>query len=248
MTTCRKVRAASALKTALALIGLLIASTGSATAQASYPDRPIKLVIGFAAGGPTDAIGRIVAQDMSVTLGQSIVVENRTGANAQLATEAVARAEPDGYTLLFASLSHLVNYLIVPNAKYHPLNDFIPIGNAAVLPMLVVTAANAPYTSMQDLIATAKQKPGEILYGSAGNGGSAHLAAAMLGRTADIKMSHVPFRGNAPALTEVIAGRISFMFYPMIGIGEYVADNKLKILATGTKQRQADFPERADNG
>ncbi len=243
MNTRRHVRAASALKAGLALVTLLSAFVGSAAAQANYPDRPIKLVIGFAAGGPTDVIGRIVAQDMSMTLGQSIVVENRTGANAQLATEAVARAEPDGYTLLFASLSHLVNYLIVPNAKYHPLNDFIPISNAAVLPMLVVTAANAPYNSVQDLIAAARQKPGEVLYGSAGNGGSAHLAAAMLERSADIKMSHVPFRGNAPALTEVIAGRISFMFYPMIGIGEYVADNKLKVLASGTKQRQADFPK-----
>ena len=160
MNTRRQVRAASALKAGAlkagrALVTLLSAFVGSAAAQANYPDRPIKLVIGFAAGGPTDVIGRIVAQDMSVTLGQSIVVENRTGANAQLATEAVARAEPDGYTLLFASLSHLVNYLIVPNVKYHPLNDFIPISNAAVLPMLVVTAANAPYNSVQDLIAAA---------------------------------------------------------------------------------------------
>jgi tripartite-type tricarboxylate transporter receptor subunit TctC len=231
-----------ALRTILASVVLMLALVGAAAAQANYPDRPIRLVIGFAAGGPTDVIGRIVAQDMSATLGQSIVVENRTGANAQLATEAVSRADPDGYTLLFASLSHIVNFLIVPNAKYHPLNDFIPISNAAVLPMLVVTASSAPYSTLGDLITAAKQKPGELLYGSAGNGGSAHLAAAMLERAANVKMSHVPFRGNAPALTEVLAGRISFMFYPMIGIGEYVADNKLKILASGTKQRQADFP------
>lgn len=230
------------LRAVLVLASFVLALPGSSVAQGNYPDRPIKLVIGFAAGGPTDVIGRIVAQDMSATLGQSIVVENRVGANAQLGTEAVARAEPDGYTLLFASLSHIVNFLLVPNAKYHPLNDFIPISNAAVLPMLVVTAADSPYTSLQDLIAAARQKPGELLYGSAGNGGSAHLAAAMLERAANVKMSHVPFRGNAPALTEVIASRITFMFYPMIGIGEYVADNKLKILASGTKQRQADFP------
>ncbi|MDQ8729334.1 tripartite tricarboxylate transporter substrate binding protein [Bradyrhizobium sp. LHD-71] len=213
-----------------------------ATAQSNYPDRPIRLIIGFAAGGPTDVIGRIVAQDMSATLGQSVVVENRTGANAQVATEAVARADADGYTLLCTSLSHVVNFLIVPNVKYHPLNDFVPIGNAAVTPLVIVTAAGSSYNTLQELIAAAKQKPGELLYGSAGNGGSAHLAAAMLARAADVKMGHVPFRGNAPALTEVLAGRISFMFYPMIGIADYVADNKLKVLASGTKQRQADFP------
>jgi tripartite-type tricarboxylate transporter receptor subunit TctC len=221
---------------------LLAGIPGRATAQSNYPDRPIRLIIGFAAGGPTDVIGRIVAQDMSATLGQSVVVENRTGANAQVATEAVARADADGYTLLCTSLSHVVNFLIVPNVKYHPLNDFVPIGNAAVTPLVIVTAAGSSYNTLQDLIAAAKQKPGELLYGSAGNGGSAHLAAAMLARAADVKMGHVPFRGNAPALTEVLAGRISFMFYPMIGIADYVADNKLKVLASGTRQRQTDFP------
>ncbi|MDP2411532.1 MAG: tripartite tricarboxylate transporter substrate binding protein [Pseudolabrys sp.] len=212
-------------------------------AAQSFPTKTIKLVVGFAAGGPTDVIARIVAQDMSVTLGQSVVVENKTGANALLATEYVARAEPDGYTLLFASLSHIVNYLIAPGVKYHPLKDFVPISNGALLPMLVVTKADSPLNSIQDLIKQAKEKPGEVLYGSAGNGGSAHLAAAVLERATGTKMSHVPFRGNAPALSEVMAGRVTFMFYPVIGVGELVEGKKLKILASGTKQRNPDFPD-----
>ena len=180
---------------------------------------------------------------MTVSLGQSVFVENKTGANAQIATEFVAHADADGYTLLFASLSHIVNYLFVPNVKYHPLNDFIPISNGALLPMLVVTQADSPINSIQDLVATAKQRPGELLYGSAGNGGSAHLAAAMLERATATKMSHVPFRGNAPALAEVMAGRITFMFYPVIGVSDLVADKKLKILAIGTRERSPDFPD-----
>ena len=215
---------------------------GNAAYAQGYPNKPIRLVIGFSAGGPTDVIGRIVAQEMSQTLGQSVIVENKTGANALLATEFVARSDPDGYTLLFASLSHIVNYLMAPGVKYHPLNDFAPISNGALLPMLVVTKADAPYNSIQELIKLAKEKPGELLYGSAGNGGSAHLAAAMLERATDTKMSHVPFRGNAPALAEVMAGRIHFMFYPVIGVGELVEGKQLKILAIGAKQRSADFP------
>jgi tripartite-type tricarboxylate transporter receptor subunit TctC len=215
---------------------------GAGALAQSYPNKPIRLVVGFAAGGPTDVIARVVAQDMSVSLGQSVIVENKTGANAQIATEFVAHADPDGYTLLFASLSHLVNYLFVPNVRYHPLNDFAPISNGALLPMLVVTQPESPVNSIQDLIKAAKEKPGELLYGSAGNGGSAHLAAAMLERATDTKMSHVPFRGNAPALAEVMAGRITFMFYPAIGVAELVAEKKLKILAIGTRERSADFP------
>jgi tripartite-type tricarboxylate transporter receptor subunit TctC len=174
------------IKAFLALAAVWVLAGNPAFAQ-GYPNRPIRLVIGFSAGGPTDVIGRVVAQEMSQTLGQSIVVGNKTSANALLATEFVARAEPDGYTLLFASLSHIVNYLMVSGAKYHPLHDFAPISNGALLPMPVVTKADSPCTSIQDLIKEAKAKPGELLYGSAGNGGSAHLAAAMLERATDTK-------------------------------------------------------------
>jgi len=207
-----------------------------------YPTKPIRVVVGFAAGGPTDVIARIIGQDMTAMFGQSVVVDNRTGANSLIATEMVARATPDGYTLLFASLSHNVNAILVEKVQYVPLKDFAPVSLAAVLPLLLVTKADAPFNSVPELIKLAKAKPGDVIYGSAGNGGSAHLAAALLETSSGAKMTHVPFRGNAPALAEVIAGRVSFMFYPMIGIQDYVAAKRLKVLAAGTAKRHPDYP------
>ena len=207
-----------------------------------FPTKPIRIVVGFAAGGPTDVIARIIGQDMSAMFGQSVVIDNRTGANSLIATELVAGAAADGYTLLFASLSHNVNAILIPTVKYGPLKSFAPVSLAAVLPLLLVTRPDAPFNSVQDLIKLAKAKPGDLTYGSAGNGGSAHLAAALLETSAGVKMTHVPFRGNAPALTEVLGGRVSFMFYPMIGIQEYVSAKRLKVIAAGTPKRHPDYP------
>jgi tripartite-type tricarboxylate transporter receptor subunit TctC len=223
-------------------LSALLPVTASAQA-APYPTQPIKMLIGFAAGGPTDVIGRILAQHMTATLGQSVVVENRTGANSLIATREVAKAKPDGYTVLFASLSHNVNRLLLnEKAEYEPLGSFAPVSLVANLPLVVVTAYDSPYKTLQDLIAAAKSKPEAISYGSAGNGGSAHLAGALMATMTDSKMVHVPFRGNAPALTEVMAGRVSFMFYPMIGIAGQVADKRLRVLAVGSSKPMSDFP------
>jgi tripartite-type tricarboxylate transporter receptor subunit TctC len=225
------------------LMGLAAPLFVSAPAAAqAYPNKPIRIIVGFAAGGPTDVIARLLAKDMTVTLEQSVIVENRTGANALIATEAVARADADGYTLLFASLSHNVNRITSKEAKYHPIADFAPVTLAATLPLLLVTHPGAPFNSVQELIALAKAKPDTISFGSAGNFSSAHLAAAVLERQAGVTMTHVPFRGNAPALAEVIAGRVSFMFYPMIGIADQVAGKQLKVIAAGTAQRHPDYP------
>lgn len=226
-----------------AVAALMLGLTASPASYAqTYPTKPIKLVVGFAAGGPTDVIARLLAQDMTASLGQSVLVENKTGANSLIATETVAKAPPDGYTLLFASLSHNVNAILLEKAQYDPLRDFAPIGNAAVLPLLVVTHPDSPFNSVADIVRAAKAKPGEVSYGSAGNGGSAHLAGALLETASGAKMTHVPFRGNAPALTEVMAGRVSFMFYPMIGVADQVAQKKLKVLAVAAPKRVPDFP------
>ena len=219
-----------------------IVLSGAALAQ-NYPTRPIKILIGFAAGGPTDVIARVVAQDMTQTLGQSVIVENRPGANAIIATEAVAHADPDGYTTLFSSLSLLVNAILPgTTAKYDPFRDFAPIGNAALLPMVVVTASGSSFNSMQELIALAKSKPGEISYGTSGIGGSSHLAGAWLENLSGTQMINVPFKGNGPALAEVMSGRVSFMFYPIVGIADQVAAKKIKVLAVGVDAPDPDFP------
>lgn len=230
----------TALLGGAALLGALSAQAQTAPA---YPSQNIRMLIGFAAGGPTDVIGRILAQHMSTALGQSVVVENRTGANSLIATREVAKAKPDGYTVLFASLSHNVNPLLLKEkAEYEPLKDFIPITLAANLPLVLVTAYDSPFKTIGDLVAKAKTAPDSISYGSAGNGGSAHLAAAMMATASNTKMLHVPFRGNAPALTEVMSGRVSFMFYPSIGIAGHVADKRLRVLAVGSAKPMPKFP------
>jgi tripartite-type tricarboxylate transporter receptor subunit TctC len=225
-----------------ALLLLLTLCTSFAFAQ-DFPAKPLRLVIGYAAGGPTDVIGRLIAQDMAATLGQPVVVENKTGANGLIGTLEVKKAPPDGYTLLVTTLSHNVNAILMADKKpYDPLKDFTPISLVGFLPMVMVTAAESPFNSVQEVINAAKARPNAISYGSAGNGGSAHLAGALLATLTHTQMTHVPFRGNAPALTEVMAGRVSFMFYPMIGITEQIAQKRLKALAVTTEKRHPDYP------
>ena len=225
-----------------ALVFCLALWTGAACAQ-EFPAKPLRLVVGYAAGGPTDVIGRLLAQDMAAFLGQPVVVENKTGANGLIGTLEVKKAPPDGYTLLVTTLSHNVNAILMAEQKpYDPLKDFTPVSLVSFLPMVMVTGAQAPFNSVQDVIQAAKARSGDISYASAGNGGSAHLAGALLATLTHTQMTHVPFRGNAPALTEVMAGRVNFMFYPMIGIAEQVAQKRLKALAVTTEKRHADYP------
>lgn len=222
----------------------LFAHEQAALAQGTYPQRPVRFVVGFAAGGPTDVIARITGQDMSAVLGQPIIVENRPGANAQVATEMVARATPDGHTLLYSSLSLLVNAILLESrAKYDPFKDFAPVSNVATLPMVVVTAPSTKINTLKELLAAAKAKPGGVTYGAPGHGGSGHLAGAMLESLSGTKMTVVPFRGNGPALTDVMSGQVTFMFYPIVGIADQVANKRLRVLAVGTAKRHADFPD-----
>jgi tripartite-type tricarboxylate transporter receptor subunit TctC len=170
-------------------------------------------------------------------------VENKTGANALIATKEVKNANPDGYTLLFASLSHIVNPILLgPAADYDPIKDFTPVSLTATLPLIALTSADSKIASLSDLIARAKAAPGTISFGSAGNGGSGHLAGALLEMSAHVDMLHVPFRGNAPALTEVLAGRVSFLFYPTLGVAELEKEKRVRVLAVAAKQRLPQFP------
>lgn len=227
---------------AMAVLGCGLALTGAAQAQ-PFPGKPVKIVVGFAVGGPTDVIARLLAQHMTASMGQSVFVENKTGANALIATEEVALARPDGYTLLFSSLSYNVNHILMPDrVKYDPIKSFAPITLVATLPMIVVTGYGSPYATLNDLVAQSKTKPGTVSFGSAGNGGSAHLAGELLRSKTETDMIHIPFRGNGPALMEVMAGRISYMFYPSIGVADYVSGKRLKVLAVAAKQHNPDFP------
>ena len=226
---------------AVAACSVALLAPCSARGQ-DYPIKPVTLVVGFAAGGPTDIIARVLAPELAAALGQPVVVQNKTGASSLVATQAVARAAPDGYTLLVASHSHSVNPLLLENAHYDPLKDFAPISRIAVLPLVLVTPPDAPYNSVQDLVAAARAKPGEVMYASSGHSGSSHLAGALLASLSGTSMTHVPFSGNGPALIEVMAGRVSFMFYPTLGVADNVSQKRLKVLAAGTAKRHPEFP------
>jgi tripartite-type tricarboxylate transporter receptor subunit TctC len=223
------------------LLALLFCA--SAVHAQTYPNKPVKLVVGFSAGGPTDVIARIIAQDMTASFGQPVVVENKAGAASMIATQEVKRSAPDGYTLYVTTLTHSVNAILHADKKpYDPIADFTPITLVCHLPLVMVAKGDAPFNSAADVVKAAKEKPGEISYASSGSGGSAHLAGALVEALTGTKMLHVPFKGNAPALTEVMAGRISFMFYPMVGIAEQVAQKRLKVLAVSTEKRHPDYP------
>ncbi len=227
------------LLTALTTFTLLVPQ---ALAQ-DYPAKPIRFVVGYAAGGPTDVIARLLAQDLQTALGQTVVVENKSGANGNIATEEVARAAADGYTIIVNTLSHNVNVLLGGGKpKYDAARSFAPVSLAVVLPQVLVVGPESSYNNVAELVKAAKARPGVVSFGSAGNGGSAHLSAALLEVRGSAKMNHIPFRGNAPALTEVMAGRVDFMFYPMIGVADRVAAKQLKVIGITTPKRHADFP------
>ena len=223
-----------------ALLGAL--AQGPAAAQEAFPNRPIRFVVPFAPGGPSDIVARIMAPRMTATLGQPVIVDNRSGANSLVATEALAREAPDGHSLMVSTLSHSVNAILQPQARYDPLRDFSPVGLLAMLPLILVTGPGAPFETVDALVAAARARPGEISYGSAGHGGSAHLAGALLVTLTGTQLTHVPFRGNGPALSEVMAGRVSFIFYPMIGIADHIARGQLRALGVSTPRRHADYP------
>ena len=229
---------------AAALTVLTVTTLVPAYAQEAFPTKPIRLLVGFAAGGPTDVIARVIARDMSIALGQTIYVENKAGASSMIATREVKNAAPDGYTLLFSSLGLNVNPILLgEQAGFNPKTDFTPISNAATLPLVAVSAYDAAIKTMPELLKKARTKPEAVSFASSGSGGSGHLAGELLATLAKAKMLHVPYKGNGPALLEVMAGRVDYMFYPVIGIADNVAAKRIILLAVGTAKRLPQFPD-----
>ncbi len=211
-----KVRRQGRMKTALRfIIAAALAFVAIAAHAADYPARPITLVVPYAAGGGDDVIARIVAEKMSASLGQSIVIENRGGAGGTIATRQVAKSEPDGYTLLIATSSLAINPSLYPNVGYDPRKDFAPIGLIASSANVVMVNNTVPVKSIAELIALAKQKPGELNFASTGTGSSVHLAAELFAGMAGIKINHVPYKGSGPALNDLVGGHVTMMFGTM---------------------------------
>ena len=227
-------------------LGVLAISLGaqSALAQSSaFPVKPIRMVVGFGAGGPLDVTTRLVANEMSNDLGQQVVVENRAGASGQIATDAVAKSPADGYTLLSTASTFIVNPLLMAKVASDPARDFVAVSHVAVLPTIVVTAGDAKIAAVKDIVALARSQPGSVSYSSAGNGGPAHLAGAYLANQTGTEMTHIPMRGAAAAINEVMGGRVTYTFYTMTGLKELVQAGKVKPLAITAPKRHPDFPD-----
>lgn len=228
--------------TKLALAGVILV-TAAAKAMAAYPDKPIKLVIPYPPGGASDVVARVLSEKLTTRLGQSVIVENRPGANGMIASQYVAQAAGDGYTLLVANVGPTaVNPSLYKNLPYDPVKDFTPISMTTVFPIMLVTGADSSIKSVDDLIKKAKAEPGKLTFASAGPGSSNHLSGEMLNQMAGIKMVHVPYKGDAPALTDVMGGRIPVMFATTVSSGPLIKSGKVRALAVATAAGAKAFP------
>jgi tripartite-type tricarboxylate transporter receptor subunit TctC len=221
-----------------ASVGLM---PGAASAQ-TYPSKPIALVVPFSPGSTTDILGRILAGKLSDNIGQRVIVDNRSGAGGNIGTEYVARAAPDGHTIVLGTVStHAINASVYSKLPYDPIKDFAPIIEFGAVPQVLVVNASLPIKSVQDLIEYARGRPGRVTYGSAGNGTTNHLSGALLGAREKLQMVHVPYRGGAQAITDLLANEIVFMFYPYAALLPHIRTGALRAL--GTTARIAALPD-----
>jgi tripartite-type tricarboxylate transporter receptor subunit TctC len=230
----------------LALLGglsLVALAAPSARAQ-DYPTRPITIVVPFTPGGTTDILARMVGQRLEARLGKSFVIENKPGAGSVIGANAVAKAAPDGYTLLMAtSTSMAVNVTLYKNLPYDPAGDLTPLVLVARTPFVLVVNPSLPVRSVQDLIELAKDRPGQLSYASAGSGTPHHLYAELLKSMTGIEMAHVPYRGSQPSLNDVVAGHVQLMFVDVAPAAGMLRAGKIRPLGVSTGRRLAAFPE-----
>jgi len=214
---------------------------GEAAAQA-YPSRPVRLVIPFSAGGAADVPGRIVAQRLSDTLGQQVIIENRPGAGSTIGAEAAAKAPPDGYTLFMISNTHFVSAALHKKLNYDALNDYTPVTQITSAPNILVVHPSLPAKNIKELVALAKARPGQIDYASSGNGSTQHLTGALFCSMAGIRMTHIPYRGSGPVTADLLGGQVQVAFPGIAGMLPHIKSGRLRALGvTGTK-RSPELP------
>jgi tripartite-type tricarboxylate transporter receptor subunit TctC len=230
-------------KFALSVLAATIAMMSGAAAQTDYPTHPVRLIVPFSPGGSTDSQARVLADYLGRAFGQQVVVVNVGGAGGTLGLNQGAKATPDGYTLVTATPSMTINPYIQKNIPYDPIKDFEPIALVATSPIVLVVPKDSKIKTVRDLIEMAKAKPGEIRYGSAGIGSATHLSTALFEAKAGVKLLHVPYRGAAPALLDVIAGRIDLQFENAPSVLGHVRGGDLRGVAVGSAKRSKLFPD-----
>lgn len=239
-----RLRAALVLSVASALL------PAAAGAQ-EFPQHPVRMVLPYPAGGPTDLLARVVAVKMGESLGQGVVVDNKPGASGMIGAEAVARAAADGYTILANASLHVINPSIQPKMRYDAFKDFVPITQLADVPLVLVVNNASPVKTVQDLIAYARREGGALNFGSAGNASAQHLAGESFKLAARVPMQHVPYKGSAPALTDLMGGQIQLMFDSMPSAMPFIKAGKLRAIAVTTPRRASalpDIPTVAESG
>jgi tripartite-type tricarboxylate transporter receptor subunit TctC len=227
------------------IAGVLIALFAAAQAVAqTYPEKPVHLIVPFSAGSAVDTLARVPGQKLSELWGQPLVVDNRTGANTIIGTEAAAKAAPDGYTLLLTNDAALAtNPALYPKLPYAPLRDFAPITLGASIPVVLVAHASQPFASVQELIAYAKANPGKLHYASGGNGSAQHVPMEMFKQIAGVDLVHVPYKGLGPAFNDVLSGQIPIMFAGLSNTPPHIKAGRIRALAIGSAKRSAAMPD-----
>ena len=233
--------------TLAALFGLALALTlalgGAAQAQNNYPDKPIHFVVPYPPGGGTDVIARIVVERFQAALGQTVIIDNKGGAGGSIGSDLVAKAAPDGYTVLFTLSSHTINPAILQKLTFDTVRDFEPVGMVASLPQLLAVNNDLPVKTVAELIALARAKPDSLSFASVGNGSPGHLAGELLKLRTGTKMTHIPYRGGGPAVTDVMGGQVPLLWVSIPAAAQFVKTGKLRALAVSTVKRSAAFPD-----
>ena len=227
----------------LATAAMIAAVPGGVLAQSAYPDRAIRLVVPYPPGGAADVMARTLAEPLSTKLGQRIVVENKAGAGGSLGAETVARAAPDGYTVLFGTMgTQTINPALYPNLSYDPVKDFTPISLTHITPRVLMVHSSLGVSSVPELVALARKRTDGLTYGSAGNGSSSHLSGALFASEAGVSLVHVPYRGSAPLLTDFLAGRIDIAFENYAVYEKHITAGTVKAIAVTSAARMASLP------
>ena len=221
---------------------LALNTTHAAEPAASYPSKPVRAIVGYAPGGGSDIMGRIMALELSKAFGQQMIIENRAGAAQNVAAELIARSPADGYTLFMSSAALGINISLYPKINYHPIKDFAPAALFAISPNLLITHPSLPVKTVKEFIAFAKQNPGKLNYSTSGSGSTQHLSGEMLKVMAGIGITHVPYRGSAPSMTALLSGEVEFSFNNIPASINYIQSNRLRAIAITSAKRSPLLP------